>query len=160
MVVAVAVVAAVVDRTDETATDVPGDGASVSDMVPEPPLASTEEVEPEPHRPAQNAPFVRERPPRPVSISRAPTALERAVDAAGQAWALDWSTALSGEGRPVSGGWPGTLSEARGRVAVCVARRVGPARRVSAEELESLARRAYAAARKTWLARADLADDD
>jgi len=92
--------------------------------------------------------------------TRAPTALERAVDAAGQAWALDWSNTLSGEGRSVSGGWPGTLSEARGRVALCVARRVGPARRVSAEELESLARRAYAAARKAWLARADLADED
>ena len=131
--------AVVVDRTDETVTDVSGDGAS---------------------RPEPDAPFARERHARPVAVTRGPTALERAVDAAGQAWALDWSTTLSGEGRAVSGGWPGTLSEARGRVAACVARRVGPAKRVSAEELESLARRAYAAARKTWLARAELADDD
>jgi hypothetical protein len=143
------VVAAVVDRTDETATDVAGDGAPL------------QEVGPGPHRPTQlDAPFARERHARPATLTRAPTALERAVDAAGQAWALDWSNALSGEGRPVSGGWPGTLSEARGRVAACVARRVGPARRLGPEELESLARRAYAAARKTWLARADLADDD
>lgn len=141
-------VAVVVDRTDETVTEVSGDDASGS------------EAGPEPQPPTRlDAPFVRERSARPVA-ARAPTALERAVDAAGQAWALDWSNALSGEGRPVSGGWPGTLSEARGRVAACVARRVGPARRVSPEELELLARRAYAAARKTWLARADLGDDE
>ena len=131
--------AAVVDRTDETATDVS------SDVAP---------------RPEPDATFARERHARPMTATRAPTALERAVDAAGQAWALDWSNVLSGEGRAVSGGWPGTLSEARGRVAACVAKRVGPVRRVSAEELESLARRAYAAARKAWLARAELVDDE
>jgi hypothetical protein len=92
--------------------------------------------------------------------TRPNSALECAADAAGEAWALDWSNALHGEGRAVSGGWPGTLSEARSRVAAYVAKRFGVARRVSAEELESLTRRAYAAARKAWLARADLAVDD
>ena len=88
------------------------------------------------------------------------TSLERAVDAAGEAWARDWSIALSGEGRAVSGGWPGTLSEARSRVAVCLAKRSSTSRRMSPEELESLARRAYAAAKKAWLARADFATED
>jgi len=97
---------------------------------------------------------------KPMIPTRQNSALERAVDAAGEAWALDWSNTLHGEGRSVSGGWPGTLSEARSRVAACVAKRFGVARRVSAEELEMLARRAYAAARKAWLAHADLAVEE
>ena len=110
--------------------------------------------------PDDGAPFAREREVKPAISVRPNSALERAVDAAGEAWAVDWSNSLHGEGRSVSGGWPGTLSEARGRVAVCVAKRTGVARRVSPEELEQLARRAYAAARKAWLARADLTVDD
>jgi hypothetical protein len=133
------VVAAVVDRTDETVTEASGEGAPGS---------------------GRGAPFAREREVKPALSARPNSALERAVDAAGEAWAVDWSNSLHGEGRSVSGGWPGTLSEARGRVAACVARRTGVARRVSPEELELLARRAYAAARKAWLARADLTVDD
>jgi hypothetical protein len=37
---------------------------------------------------------------------------------------------------------------------------VGAARRIGPEELEQLARRAYAAARKAWLARVDTSADD
>jgi hypothetical protein len=133
------VAVAVVDRTEETAIDAPGDGAPRS-------------------QPGALSPG--ERNAKPMIAQRAHTALERVVDAAGEAWALDWSSALHGEGRSVSGGWPGTLSEARGRVAACLARRPNVTRRVSAEELESLARRAYAAAKKAWLARADLAVED
>jgi hypothetical protein len=110
--------------------------------------------------PGRDAPFARERQAKPMIPTRPNSALERAVDAAGEAWALDWSNTLHGEGRSVSGGWPGTLSEARSRVAACVAKRFGMTRRVSAEELESLTRRAYAAARKAWLARADLAVEE
>jgi hypothetical protein len=135
----VVVAAAVVDRTEETVTDVSGDGAPRSE-------------------PGALSPG--ERHAKPMIAQRAHTALERVVDAAGEAWALDWSNTLHGEGRSVSGGWPGTLSEARGRVAVCLARRPNGTRRVSADELESLARRAYAAAKKAWLARADLTVDD
>ena len=129
----------VVDRTDVTVTEDSSDGAT---------------------GPGRVAPFVRERPARPAPIARPTSALERAVDAAGEAWAVDWANTLHGEGRPVSGGWPGTLSEARGRVAACIAKRVGPARRIGPEELELLARRAYAAARKAWLARADVGVED
>ena len=133
------VVVDVVDRTDVTVTDDSSDGATGS---------------------ARVVPFARERPARPAPIARPTSALERAVDAAGETWAVDWANTLHGEGRPVSGGWPGTLSEARGRVAACIAKRVGPARRIGPEELELLARRAYAAARKAWLARADVGVED
>jgi hypothetical protein len=92
--------------------------------------------------------------------TRVNSALERAVDAVGKAWAVDWSNTLHGEGRSVSGGWPGTLSEARSRVALCLAQRFGRAQRVNSDELEVLARRAYASARKAWLARADLGAED
>ncbi len=91
----------------------------------------------------------------PMIPTRLNSALERAVDAVGKAWAVDCSNTLHGEGRSVSGGWPGTLSEARSRVALCLAQR-GTSQRVSSDELEVLARRAYASARKAWLARADV----
>jgi hypothetical protein len=129
----------VVDRTDATVTEATSDGASGTD---------------------RGAPFVRERPLKPAPLGAPSSTLERAVDAAGEAWAIDWANRLHGEGRPVSGGWPGTLSEARGRVAACISRRVGAARRIGPEELEQLARRAYASARKAWLARAETTGDD
>jgi hypothetical protein len=135
----VVVAAAVADRVDEIATDGSGDGAP---------------------RPRPGAPPPAERLAKPMIAQRPHTALERVVDAAGEAWALDFSNTLHGEGRSVSGGWPGTLSEARGRVAACLARRPNVTRRVSAEELESLARRAYAAAKRAWLARAELTVED
>jgi hypothetical protein len=132
-------VVAVVDRTDATVTDATSDGVPGSD---------------------RGTPFVRERPPKAQPLGAPSSSLERAVDAAGEAWAVAWANTLHGEGRPVSGGWPGTLSEARGRVAACISKRVGAARRIGPEELEQLARRAYAAARKAWLARADTNADD
>jgi hypothetical protein len=78
-----------------------------------------------------------------------PDALDREVDAIGKAWAEHAIAAFRNEGRSITGGWPGTMSEARARVSGCArssARRVEPNR-------EALARRAYLVAKSTWLTR-------
>jgi hypothetical protein len=92
-----------------------------------------------------------------VPRQRATTAIERAVEAAGQAWALDWINMLRDEGRAIAGGWPGTIREARQRVAMCA---TGANGSLGHEELEALTRRAYDVAAETWLARAQSVKDD
>ena len=52
--------------------------------------------------------------------------------------------------RPVAGGWPGTLSEARVRVGRRIASELGPAFAATAEELMDAARAAYGTARREW----------
>jgi len=87
-------------------------------------------------------------PPAAVAVPRQREALAREVDAIGKAWAESYIDALLRDGRPITGGWPGTMSEARARVSGC-------ARRSSSAELDhhALARRAYVAARARWLSR-------
>lgn len=73
--------------------------------------------------------------------------------AAGVAWADGTVGELRQQDRAVSGGWPGTLREARGRVALALAtRRHAP---LPAEHLDALARTAYASARTAWGAQAE-----
>jgi hypothetical protein len=64
------------------------------------------------------------------------------AEAAGARWALACITSLSAEGRHASGGFPGTMREARALDGV----RFG----TSSAEIESAARAAYAAAKRTW----------
>ena len=59
--------------------------------------------------------------------------------------------ALRAEGRALAGGWPGTMSEARGWAR---AELTGMGVQPTHEELEWLARATYAQARDAWLARA------
>ena len=87
-------------------------------------------------------------------------AVERAVDAEGEAWAIDRANAVRGEGRPVAGGWPGTMSEARQRVASSSTGRLRLVSKATREELEGLTRRIYDTARKAWLARVQPVSDD
>jgi hypothetical protein len=99
--------------------------------------------------------------------TRAPAKLDiiaRAVENAGRAWANTCIEVLHREGRPVAGGWPGTLTEARLRVSACATElKLRPS--ITREELSTLSRLANRAARKAWLARtatepdADDADD-
>lgn len=77
----------------------------------------------------------------------------------GEAWASERARSVQHEGRLVAGGWPGTLSEARHRVVACAVERFGPSARISREELDSLARRAYDKARTAWLSRTESDDD-
>jgi hypothetical protein len=77
--------------------------------------------------------------------------LERAALDGATAWADRCMVALRAEGRAVAGGWPGTLSEARGCARAQLALRGA---RSTHEELEWLAHATYARARDAWLARA------
>jgi hypothetical protein len=72
----------------------------------------------------------------------------------GQRWVEALREELKREGRPVEGGWPGTLSEARARVDGSISRLLAKHRLavLSSEELSLAARAAYDHARRTWLA--------
>jgi hypothetical protein len=79
---------------------------------------------------------------------------------AGQAWADARAGELRRAGRPVAGGWPGTIKEGMPWVLATLGGRVAHAD-MSIGELRSLARTAWSIARKRWLALSDRdADDD
>lgn len=81
--------------------------------------------------------------------------LDGRVENSGRAWAAAVRAELVGEGRRAAGGWPGTLSEARGRLeAVLRGGGTPPAER------ERLARLLYHTARDTWLASRDAPDEE
>jgi hypothetical protein len=76
--------------------------------------------------------------------------LERVAIATGERWADGWRESLRRQGRRASGGWPGTVTEARALVAAhFTAERHGPA--LTYDELECAARISYASARHRWL---------
>ena len=72
--------------------------------------------------------------------------VEAGSTAAGARWAASWRDDLRKQGRPASGGWPGTLSEARAQVAAIFVRDA-----LTLQERELAARAVYAAARRDWL---------
>lgn len=84
--------------------------------------------------------------------------LQVAVEAAGEAWACDWANTLQAEGRTIAGGWPGTMTEARLRTAACAAKHLGKPV-VAPAMLDGLARRAYACAKRAWMARTGPEED-
>ncbi len=72
----------------------------------------------------------------------------------GSAWATALCESVRTQGRPIAGGWPGTMVEARTKIAghlahSLAARRMSPAR---PEELAIAASATYARAKKDWLA--------
>jgi hypothetical protein len=69
-------------------------------------------------------------------------------------WTLEWSARLREDGRSMTGGWPGTMSEARERVAAFTT-----ATHAEAGSLEKLTKLSYATAKKAWLSKAQ-ADGD
>lgn len=73
----------------------------------------------------------------------------RAVDSlavdAGRAWAGTVRQLLHEEGRAATGGWPGTMTEARAR-----ASQLDSATSLSPQERVRLARILYAAAKTSW----------
>jgi hypothetical protein len=83
-------------------------------------------------------------------------ALGESVAAAAASWARRRMADVRAEGRSVTGGWPGTRSEARRIVAEQVA---ASGARPGHDEIECLVTRAYSRARETWLAGA-VGDDD
>jgi hypothetical protein len=74
--------------------------------------------------------------------------------AAGHAWVHWWRAELARQGRPMSGGWPGTLSEARRRVLAHAVSQLGADGALSDHELTDLARTVFATARADWIANA------
>lgn len=85
------------------------------------------------------------------ALSSRRVVLERAATIAAKAWADRCMVEIRNEGRPLAGGWPGTLSEARGWArAELSTQLVHPTH----EELEWLAHTTYSRARDAWLARA------
>ena len=83
--------------------------------------------------------------------------LEQRAVIGGQLWARRIRQEFHEQGRRAAGGWPGTVSEARARVAEFVipwvARKGMVA--VTSAECEQAARTLYASARNTWLAQRD-----
>lgn len=75
----------------------------------------------------------------------------------GRSWAADLRAALVRERRRASGGWPGTLAEAR--VHVAHALRVQGMQVATSQESEGAARVMYASARSAWLATCEPDDD-
>lgn len=71
----------------------------------------------------------------------------------GTRWAKDFMVELANDGRSVVGGWPGTMSEARGRVrlsidALLTRQRMAP---LTHDELQAAARKTYDSAKAIWL---------
>lgn len=81
--------------------------------------------------------------------------LERA-NLLGLAWAQRARDEFRCQQRPIAGGWPGTLREARAQVRASLTTReaLGRFGRLTAEEHESAARTTYARARNEWLSSA------
>lgn len=71
----------------------------------------------------------------------------------GAEWASGWREAMRREGRAIAGGWPGTLPEARARVAAYfgaeLARRRMPV--MTTDELQVAVAATYEKARRDWL---------
>jgi hypothetical protein len=79
--------------------------------------------------------------------------LTAAARDAGDRWAADCRAELAREGREVEGGWPGTIREARMRVAAHVGQALVDRSMVamSYDELGRAARVTYDKARRSWL---------
>ena len=98
--------------------------------------------------------------PRPPGPSVEAARFATLAEAAGSAWFDDEAGALAAAGRALTGGWPGTLSEARTRVVRSIAHASGSS--VSPGAATELARMAYRAARECWRLRVtrELPDPD
>jgi hypothetical protein len=88
--------------------------------------------------------------------------LEAGALAVGDAWVERVRHDLRRENRATTGGWPGTLREARAQTYAHFANEAGTRRYglLSSAELEILVRAVYQRARDTWLACAQMDDDD
>jgi hypothetical protein len=85
-----------------------------------------------------------------TSSDLAPDRLQVLASRAGHAWAEACTRALHSQRRAIAGAWPGTLSEARGRVLAALTDHERSA--ISLEDLRALARTANHAARAMWRA--------
>ena len=91
-------------------------------------------------------------------MNKRETMLGAVAVAAGETWLHWWRQELQRQGRPMCGGWPGTVSEARRRVLAHAVSALGADGALSDVELRSLAHTAVLTARAGWIANADVAD--
>jgi LmbE family N-acetylglucosaminyl deacetylase len=89
--------------------------------------------------------------PATVAVGRTVVLEQAAVDAA-RSWVAACCAELAGQGRRVEGGWPGTIGEARARVAAEAMRVLGAPSmtQLSHLELGRLAQITYKEARHAW----------
>lgn len=87
-----------------------------------------------------------------MDVERRKLMLEASAAQSARDWTRRWLHTLASDGRPIEGGWPGTLPEAR----ACVAADAGTALRklsmpaLTREELSHLTRLTYDQARRLW----------
>lgn len=81
--------------------------------------------------------------------------LEDRARAEGFAWVSSSCEELRQQGRPIAGGWPGTLSQARLRVRACVTGGGPKVTALSRDDVDWLARTVYLTAKAEWLARVE-----
>ncbi len=91
--------------------------------------------------------------------SAAPTrglVLQQAAVRTARTWTSAWFRALAGDGRRVEGGWPGTVPEARARIASDAARTLEglSMAALTRDELSRVTRMTYEEARRLWRANA------
>ena len=86
------------------------------------------------------------------TASRLPLSLSERAHTEGERWANEFRSQIHGEQRRAAGGWPGTMSEARARLAGFVLPRVSSKNAVtfSQEDREEAARCLYRSARASW----------
>jgi hypothetical protein len=72
----------------------------------------------------------------------------------GTGWAEGWREEMIKQGRPIAGGWPGTIGEARARVAAHFERELRRRKmpHLTSDELATATRAAFGQARRDWLA--------
>lgn len=89
----------------------------------------------------------------PPGLELRKTLVQQTATAAGEVWAGWWRTQLESQGRAATGGWPGTLSEARARVfdSVLPEMQKCGVHELSFDERELAAKTLYATARRRWL---------
>lgn len=88
-----------------------------------------------------------------ASASARRASIEQSAAALGRTWAEHFRRDLHREGRAASGGWPGTLREARSRVGLTLVLEVQGRRSVlsiTEAEREIAVRMAYSSARDEW----------
>jgi hypothetical protein len=80
--------------------------------------------------------------------------VERSAHDGGEQWARGWRTELQSDHRRASGGWPGTIAQARVCARAHLSAELARLRLAapSSMELEQAARLTYARARAVWLA--------
>ena len=89
-------------------------------------------------------------PPKAIPLSFASEGMKGLVESESTKWVEFLVTLLEKEGRPIEGGWPGTVSEARRRLMTCLAEQAEQPPDDTAE-VTILVDMLYSKAKQLWL---------